>query len=309
MKLVKTLVIFLVVFSSFTISKKAFKSHSFSSKHKTKESSSQLEKVMTKVETAPQHISEIMYGGPVNNIIKDKSFLWNHQKTNLERPFYNGIVGSQFKYDDHIPNKAIRHISSNVEEAHEDSSKTRIIPSDLNERTISASAYDLPNKRDVIQVNLPLSKKTETTTYVDPRRPKMEVVETSNEILHHNLGSTHIQPSENAINFAEKKSKKKNNKSSIDNLTNQNNDQIDNLSEKAIDHAHNAEETARKLLKRISSNNSDGKYVMKIESMNKREIPTNFQIRKANKQLQKNRMNSEESVTSVIARANKSSLH
>lgn len=312
MKLVKTFSIILIVLTTLSTSKKVGKSHSSSNSHlKIKEGKHSVN-TMSKVETTPPHISEIMYGGPRNNVVRDRSFLWNkdNKNANFEKPFNHGVVGPQFNFDDHLPMKAIRHISSNVGEDDNEPKSPRIIASELPPRTLSPTSFDLPKDEHVMRIDLPLSKKSETTTYVDPRRPKMIEVETTPGLLHHNLGSTHIQPSENEIAFTEKKSKKKSKKSHtspIVNSTARNNQQISTLTNKAINHAQIAERKARQILSRITNTNTDGKFPLKIVSLNNREISANAQVEKSsnNQALQKIRNESNKTPTGIIAKANK----
>lgn len=119
--------------------------------------------------------------------LKDNYPLWKDDKNlkhqNYEHPFYNGVSGSTWSIPigekDDYP-----LISSPMPRPSESSS--RIIANEIPSPSLSESIhYDYPKRKDVVQVNLPVSSTKIETSHIAPRYPLKVPVETTNELLLH----------------------------------------------------------------------------------------------------------------------------
>ncbi len=88
----------------------------------------------------------------------------------------------------------------------------RIVAHDLPERTYSPSSFDLPNRSDVVQVNVPAARITTIEEKFDPRLPPKVPVEKVSGILYHGTGSTDEAVVHGYPTFLEKKAHKKHKK-------------------------------------------------------------------------------------------------
>lgn len=241
-------------------------------------------------QTPPQHISETFYGGNPNTLPKDRSFLWSKfNKNQFGRPYYHGVVGPQWKVpvpDDSLPYK---HISSPVPRSNYNH---RIVPHDLPQRTHSHSSWELPKRKDVVQIDLPNSSTHTRERYFDPRFPMKKRVDVVSGSQYHDTGSTNpelnfgLNPEVSAANpqtvssefhsFVEKKKSKKN-KSKIKKKNTkgdkQDDSQIRGLKQAAIEEAVNAEIRSRNLLNAMTRDPAQGDngLILGVDVLNKRE--------------------------------------
>ena len=170
----------------------------------------------------PSHISETFYGGNPNTLPKDRHFLWKDFKNNAYgRPFYHGVVGPQWRVPVPESDSPYKTISSPIPGG---DYHNRIIANDLPYNSHSHSNWDMPKRKDVVQIDLPLSSVHTSEAYVDPRFPPKGLVGTVSGTQYHNTGTNNPQlnfgnnnsptasgpqTSNGEFSFAEKKHKKK----------------------------------------------------------------------------------------------------
>jgi hypothetical protein len=114
--------------------------------------------------TPTKHVSEYLQNTPS---MKDNSALWRGTKTNsLERVNYSGVTGGP-QWTPQLGNYEAEggFLYPASPNSHPSTIKgDRIIAHDLPDRTESASAYDLPSRKSVLQIDVPDST-TKTTSY------------------------------------------------------------------------------------------------------------------------------------------------
>jgi hypothetical protein len=250
---------------------------------KTKNKSTHMSKIrqdpskMNDINTTPKHISEVMYGGAANTLPKYRHFLWKDFTQNkYERPYYHGVVGPQFPIPYSIDSTPYHHISSPT--PHNDYSE-RIIAKDLPEKTFSHSSFDLPNRQDVVQVDIPVGITRTIQSHIDPRFPPKKEVSVSHGTLYHNTGSVNAdinhgyneiataennQTKQNQFSFLEKKGRKKRVEK------NESSTEVEKLRAEALNYAQDAERRASRLMENIQ-NTPEGKIILDIKTTNKRD--------------------------------------
>ena len=234
----------------------------------------------------PKQISETFYGGNPNTLPKDRSFLWNDfHKNQYSKPFMHGVVGPQWRVPVAGDASPYKHISSPHPEPNYNS---RIVPHDLPERTHSHNSFEMPKRKDVVQIDLPYGVTRTKEKYFDPRMPFKVPVPTSAGTLYHNTGS--VNASENMansqeataagpqtlntqLNFTEKKHTKKNLGKKHKQVNGLSNDDVKRIKVQSLDHAKVAEIKAARMLHAMTPHPEAGESTMKIgiKLSNKRE--------------------------------------
>jgi len=119
------------------------------------------------VETKVKHVKDMIIAGNFK-LGKDNSPLWkNFDDSKLERPAMDGVHGHDWSAP--IGNKFQTgfKIASPVKE--EKKENNRIISDDLPATTYSTTVGDLPDRKNVLQVQLPTSTTKTTEHTIDPR--------------------------------------------------------------------------------------------------------------------------------------------
>ena len=123
--------------------------------------------------------------GNTNNIIKDRHPLWrNFNHNNYERPFKHGIVGPQWQVPLAEDDKGFKHIASPMPRP---DVVRRILPNEFPPVTYSPSSFDMPMRKDVVQIDLPQATIRTTEESSDPRFPKKRPVATVSGTLYHGI--------------------------------------------------------------------------------------------------------------------------
>jgi len=156
------------------------------------------------MDTRPVHVQEMIIGNP-NNMVKDRSPLWkNFRRNNFERPFMHGVVGPQWQVPLAEDNRGFKHISSPMPKPEV---VRRIQPSDLPPVTYSPTSFDLPMRKDVVQVDIPSATIRTTEENIDPRFPAKKPVAKVTGTLYHGTGSVDPAVVHGLTSFLQKKSK------------------------------------------------------------------------------------------------------
>jgi hypothetical protein len=144
----------------------------------------------------PQNIAETFYGGNPNSLPMSSHFLWkDYKKNQFQTPYFHGVVGPTWNLPVPETIEPYAHISSPV--PHGDYSK-RIIPTDLLPVTHSASSWDMPKRKDVLQIDLPYGSTHTKESYVDPRFPAKKLAKVVTGTQYHGTGSVDVK-----ANFAD----------------------------------------------------------------------------------------------------------
>lgn len=236
----------------------------------------------------PAHISETFYGGNPNTLPKDRHFLWKDFKNNqYGRPFYHGVVGPQWRVPVPESDSPYKTISSPIPGG---DYHNRIIANDLPLNTHSHTSWEMPKRKDVVQIDLPQSSVHSFEKYVDPRFPPKSEVQTVPGTQYHNTGSTNPQlnfgnnsnptaqgpqTSNGEFSFSEKNSKKKKNHlRKRSHLKNKTRDEDIDLRSASISQAQAAHDKAYKLLYSVTAHPeiNDGSMPLDIEMKNRRDL-------------------------------------
>jgi hypothetical protein len=162
----------------------------------------------TVVNTTPVHVSEMITGNP-NNMVKDRSPIWaGMENPNFERPFMHGVVGPQWDIPLGTKKSDFNRIASPMPRPDSPTPLKRIIANDLPPVTLSPSSFDMPLRRDVLQVDIPDAVTKTTETNFDPRFPTKRPVARVSGTLYHGTGSTNPKIVHGIPNFLETSSKK-----------------------------------------------------------------------------------------------------
>ena len=104
------------------------------------------------------------------------SYLWkNFNDAKFQKPVMNGVHGSNWSPPLASPGNGGFKIASPVPKV----KKTKIIAKDLPAATVSGTSFDLPKRKDVVQIDLPVSR-TKTIQYeTDPKKKNAYLGKTS----------------------------------------------------------------------------------------------------------------------------------
>lgn len=234
----------------------------------------------------PKHISETFYGGNPNTLPADRGFLWKgYGKKQFSTPYYHGVVGPQWRVPRNEAENKYTHISSPHPEA---DFSHRIIADDLPDRTHSHNSFEMPKRRDVVQIDIPYSSTHTRQRYWDARLPdKGPVDEVSGTQYHgtksanavHNFANNSVataagpQTKDSMYSFAEKKNKKSNLKKGKKWTILKNTD-VKDIKTNAVREAVDAEDRAYKLLYNMTPHPElgDGSMALGIDVKNKRDL-------------------------------------
>jgi hypothetical protein len=146
----------------------------------------------------------MIIGNP-NNMVKDRHPLWkNFRNNNFERPFMHGVVGPQWNVPLSEDDKGFKHIASPMPKPQ---ILRRVLADDLPPVTYSPTSFDMPMRKDVIQVDIPNAVIRTTEENIDPRFPPKKPVQKVTGTLYHGTGSTD-EKIVHGLSFIQKKSKK-----------------------------------------------------------------------------------------------------
>jgi hypothetical protein len=127
-----------------------------------------------------------MIGNP-NEMIRDHHPLWkDFDKNQYQRPYMHGVVGPQFEVPVAEQDNGFKLISSPTPKPE---IVNKIHADELPPVTYSQSSFDMPKRKDVLQVDLPVAVTRTIETHDDPRFPKKVPVERVHGILYHGTGS------------------------------------------------------------------------------------------------------------------------
>ena len=141
------------------------------------------------------------------------------------------------------------------------------------DKTYSHTSFDMPQRKDVLQADIPNSVTRTIETSIDPRFPPKRPVEKLNASFIH---GTHSTDENVVINFAEKNANKKNLKNKNKNKKNkkQDLDCIKKNTNAALDSARHAYRQSSAVLDSVASNLVEGNHssmILDVENLNKRE--------------------------------------
>ena len=205
----------------------------------------------------------MMIGNP-NNMVKDRHPLWrNFNKNNYERPFNDGVVGPQWEMNAQEVRTPYNHIASPMPRP---VSVRRILPNDLPPVTYSASSFDMPLRKNVVQIDIPNATIRTTEENIDPRFPPKKAVATVSGTLYHGTGSVDSNIIHGLPSFMQKKMKKYHSRH------NQNKIDTNLIKSEALTHARNAEIKATEMLNSIV-NNTTPHMILKVNLANRYEQP------------------------------------
>lgn len=240
----------------------------------------------------PQNIAETFYGGNPNTLPASSHFLWKDFKKNqFQTPFMHGVVGPTWRVPTPEEGAPYTHISSPVPHSKYD---TRILPHDLPAVTHSATSWDMPKRKDVVQIDLPSGSTHTREMYADPRFPPKKLVSQVTGTQYHNTGSVDAkvnfannmeptgvnhQTNNSEFSFIESSKKKaKKSKSHKKGKKNLKGDKLDDsevkqTKQKAISEALEAENRGRRLLYTMSNHpeGNNGSYALGIDMLNNRD--------------------------------------
>lgn len=151
--------------------------------------------------------------------------------------------------------------------------RSRIIANEY-DKTYSPTAFDMPQRKDVIQAEIPSSVTRTIETNIDPRFPPKKPVQKLNASFIHGTQSTN----ENVvINFAEKNTNRKNSKN-LKKANKKSKKQDVSCLKKTTDAAMNSARSAYRqsgaVLDSIASNLVQGNHsnmILDVENLNKKE--------------------------------------
>lgn len=281
----------ILILACFVIIAAKSKTHKKSRKvHKTEDP--QLYPVQTSAQftegaNPPQNIAETFYGGNPNTLPASSHFLWKDFKKNqFQTPYMHGVVGPTWRVPTPEEGSPYLHISSPVPHS---KYEHRVLPHDLPAVTHSATSWDMPKRKDVVQIDLPAGSTHTKEMYADPRLPPKKLVSQVTGTQYHNTGSVDAkvnfannmeptganhQTNNSEFSFIES-SKKKMKKHKKKNLKG---DRLDDSSikktkEKAISEALEAENRGRRLLYTMSNHpeGNNGSYALGIDMLNNRD--------------------------------------
>lgn len=235
----------------------------------------------------PQHISETFHGGNPNTLPTDRGFLWKgFSKNQFGRPYYHGVVGPQWRVPKGERVERYTHISSPV--PHADYTH-RVVAHDLPEKTHSHNSFEMPKRRDVVQIDLPASATHVSEMYNDPRIPtKVPVAEVSGTVYHgtgsvsasENMGNNMEPTAENPqtqnseFSFLENKKHKKHRKNLKARWNKLDDSEVKNLRKASLREAGEAEKKASRLLNSMTPHPEmgDGSMALGIDLKNRRDL-------------------------------------
>jgi len=203
MKIVKFLAVGLALVAAVVTKSKATKN-----KKNTKQN-----KPMAKVNTQPEHITNMMTGH-VNTNVPDRSPMWKNFHNNLyKRPFMHGVVGPQWSVPGAEVTDGFNLIGSPMPKM---DVKTRIIAANLPGKTYTPTSFDSPLRKDVIQADMPTQITRTREESSDPRHPAKRAVPTVGGTIYHGTGSLDAKVVHGTIpSFVEKSTKKITKKSNL----------------------------------------------------------------------------------------------
>jgi hypothetical protein len=144
----------------------------------------------------------MVLGNP-NSFVKDRHPLWrNFNNNKYEKTFQHGVVGPQWELPIGDDNRGFKHIASPMPKPEVN---RKIFPNELPPVTYSPSSFDMPMRRDIVQVDIPEATIRTTEENIDPRFPPKRPVSTVTGTLYHGTGSTDVRISHGLPNFLEKK--------------------------------------------------------------------------------------------------------
>jgi hypothetical protein len=223
----------------------------------------------------------------------------------------HGVVGPTWKVP--VPEDAKRytHISSPV--PHGDYNK-RVIAYDLPAVTHSHTSWDLPKRKDVVQIDIPFSATHSREMYVDPRMPPKGLVAQVTGSQYHNTGSVdskvnmannmvptaaNPQTVNSEFSFLENSKKNKirknlkksrkhhksHNKLTLTGKPGIDGKEVKETKKLSLKHASEAEDRSRRLLGALTPHpeGMDGSMTLGIDMLNKEDI--NFGLHQNNKEL------------------------
>ena len=95
------------------------------------------------------------------------NFLWkNFNNTKYQQPIMNGVHGSFWTPPQADPGNGGFKIASPVPKA----KKTKIIAKDLPANSVTGTSFDLPKRKDVVQIDLPISRQKTIQYETDPKK-------------------------------------------------------------------------------------------------------------------------------------------
>jgi hypothetical protein len=191
------------------------------------------------MQTGPVNIKDWVIGNP-NTVVKDRSPLWNRMAdNNIDRPFFHGTVGPQWRPQIQEADADFNAISSPHPKPQ---ISKRIIANDLPPVTVSPSSFDLPMRKDVVQIDLPQSKTRVTEERIDPRIPVKVPVQKVGGTMYHGAKTTNENIVQGLPNMLEKSSAE----NTVKTKKNKNNVRV---TKKARKTQHKAQHRAHKLRK------------------------------------------------------------
>jgi hypothetical protein len=227
----------------------------------------------------------MIIGNP-NNIVKDRHPLWkNFRNNNFERPFMHGVVGPQWQVPLSEDDKGFKHIASPMPKPQ---ITRRILADDLPPVTYSPTSFDMPMRKDVIQVDIPNAVIKTTEENIDPRFPPKKPVQKVTGTLYHGTGSTDERVV-HGLSFLQKKSKK-NHKRNIKKETKSRTVKyspklLNRLKKEGIDLARQADSRVTKSLYDIVNDPAENHLILGVDLINRYETP-DLKIHENNAHLQ-----------------------
>jgi hypothetical protein len=261
------------------------------------------------VDTQPRHIQDMVIGNP-NTLSKDRHPLWRDFNTHkYERPFNHGVVGPQFEVPLADDNRGFNHIASPMPRPQV---ARRIYPNELPPVTYSPTSFDMPMRKDVVQVDIPEATIRTTEENIDPRFPPKRPVAKVTGTLYHGTGSNDVSITHGLPTFLEKKAKNRKNKNKKKNKARKNkkiskkshkrhhnlNDgactpdpiisQTQNAKSQGLANARHAEERATHMIDSITNNLAgENKMILNVDLVNRYEQP-DIRIHEHNRSLERN---------------------
>ncbi len=274
------------------------------------------------VNTQPTHVQDMVIGNP-NTLAQDRHPLWkdfnNHK---YERPFNHGVVGPQFEIPLSQENdRGFNHIASPMPKPQ---NSRRIYANDFPPVTYSPTSFDMPMRKDVVQVEIPEATIRTTEENIDPRFPPKRPVSKVTGTLYHGTGSNDLSITHGLPTFLEKKSKnrklrksrktRKNRKTrktkkTKKSLAKKNKSrkshrrhhsrsdeactpepiitQAQDAKSQGLANARHAEESASNMLNSITNNLAENKMILDVDLVNRYEQPE-IKIHQHNQSLERN---------------------
>lgn len=224
------------------------------------------------VNTTPTHISEMIVGNP-NNMVKDRHPLWRNFRNNkYERPFMHGVVGPQWQVPAAEDNKGFIHIASPVPRPEQ---VRRILADDLPPVTYSPSSFDMPMRKDVIQVDIPNAVTRTVEENTDPRFPPKGPVARVSGTLFHGTGSTDARVVHGlSPSFLEKKVKSRRHHScnGKSNCRDQHNE-VNQIKNSALLRAQSADKRVTDTMYSVVNDPAGSNMILGVDLVNRYEKP------------------------------------